>query len=50
MIGDSASIASTKATLKAARFSFGSPRRAMTAAMNGPSQAIISHAAAIGSQ
>ena len=50
MIGDSTIQARAVATAKAARFSLGAARRAMTAATNGPSAAIISQVASSGSQ
>ena len=48
--GASIRIANANATPCAARLNFGSARRAMTAARNGPSTAIIIHVAASGSQ
>ena len=50
MIGDSTIQARAEATANAARFSLGTGRRAMTAARNGPSAAIISQVAWRGSQ
>ena len=50
MTGDSAKMATAKATPKAARFSVGPGRRAMTAARKGPSTAIMNQVPARGSQ
>ena len=50
MIGDSKNMPSEKATPKAARLNVGSPRRAMMAAMKGPSTPIISQVEKRGSQ
>jgi hypothetical protein len=50
MMGDSTIQAREEATAKAARFSLGAARRAMTAARKGPSAAIMSHVASRGSQ
>ena len=49
MMGDSKSMPKGKATPKAAKLRVGSARRAITAAMKGPSTAISSHAASSGS-
>src|SRR5512143_476290 len=50
MMGDSRSMANAKATPYAARLNLGSARRAITAAMKGPSRDIIIHVEARGHQ
>jgi hypothetical protein len=50
MTGASMRIATANATPWAARLNVGSGSRAMTAARNGPSDAIITHVAANGAQ